>query len=178
MLQHAPTTKRDALRPDRAAPNWAAPVAPPENTHQLDLEIDRLPLDRTLIRAGGFKTVWARATEIPAVLREIGRLREISFRQVGEGTLARYRESQATATTPTCRRKTDGDAPLEDLFFLQQQDDGDSQTNRSDCDQQEGSFLPLKGKRNVHAVRAGDERGNHEDDRKRRQDFHHLVQVV
>jgi len=49
-------------------------------------EIDALPPDRRLVSGGGFRTVLFRADEAPAAMREIGRLREITFRAVGEGT--------------------------------------------------------------------------------------------
>ncbi len=38
----------------------------------------------------GFKIFWARGSEIPHALKEIGRLREITFRQVGEGSGQAY----------------------------------------------------------------------------------------
>ncbi len=38
----------------------------------------------------GFKVFWARGDKIPTALQEIGRLREITFRQVGEGSGQAY----------------------------------------------------------------------------------------
>ena len=49
----------------------------------------RLPPASRLCRSNEFSVFTARAAEIPNLLQEIGRLREISFRQVGEGTGAR-----------------------------------------------------------------------------------------
>ena len=58
--------------------------AAPQN--QLAGEIARLSVESKLCEAGDFTVHIATAGEIPAILREIGRLREIAFRQAGEGT--------------------------------------------------------------------------------------------
>ncbi len=47
--------------------------------------IAALPADRTLARTDGLAAIVAAADEIPTVVREIGRLREITFRAAGEG---------------------------------------------------------------------------------------------
>jgi len=39
-----------------------------------------------LLEQEDFEVFWARASQIPYVLREVGRLREITFREAGEGT--------------------------------------------------------------------------------------------
>ena len=52
----------------------------------LQAEIDALPPDQRLVDRGRFHVYWARASEIPRALQEIGRLRELTFRAVGEGT--------------------------------------------------------------------------------------------
>jgi putative hemolysin len=49
-------------------------------------EIARLSNDQTLLETEDFLVLLAKASKIPNVLHEIGRLREITFRQVGEGT--------------------------------------------------------------------------------------------
>lgn len=49
-------------------------------------EVAKLAPERTLLRTGDFAVLLAKANEIPNVLNEIGRLREITFRQIGEGT--------------------------------------------------------------------------------------------
>ncbi len=60
----------------------AAPQAP-EVCRQ---EIERLPAEQRLAQSGA-QSVWqATAEQIPVVLREIGRLRELSFRAANEGT--------------------------------------------------------------------------------------------
>jgi len=52
----------------------------------LQTEIDALPPSQRLVDRGGFRVYLARAAEIPWVLQELGRLRELTFRAVGEGT--------------------------------------------------------------------------------------------
>lgn len=49
-------------------------------------EVDRLPADQLLLRNGDYAVFHAKAHQIPNLLYEIGRLRELTFRQVGEGT--------------------------------------------------------------------------------------------
>jgi putative hemolysin len=55
-------------------------------TELLASEVARLAPDRTLVQNEDFSVLLAKANEIPNVLHEIGRLREVTFRQVGEGT--------------------------------------------------------------------------------------------
>ena len=62
------------------------PVAPVGNVEEQAGEIDALPSDQTLVIAGEMSVHFATATQIPTLLREIARLREITFRGVGEGT--------------------------------------------------------------------------------------------
>jgi putative hemolysin len=52
----------------------------------LQAEIDALPSSQRLLESGGLCVYCARAAQIPRVLQEIGRLRELTFRAVGEGT--------------------------------------------------------------------------------------------
>jgi hypothetical protein len=49
-------------------------------------EIAALDADQELARHGAFSVYVARAVQIPLLLKEIGRLREITFREAGEGT--------------------------------------------------------------------------------------------
>ncbi len=53
---------------------------------QLASEIAALPSDSLLIDKGEMQVYCAAARQMPEVLAEIGRLREIAFRQVGEGS--------------------------------------------------------------------------------------------
>jgi putative hemolysin len=52
----------------------------------LKAEIDALPSSQRLVDSGRFHVYCARAGQIPWALQEIGRLRELTFRAVGEGT--------------------------------------------------------------------------------------------
>ena len=52
----------------------------------LQAEIDALPPDQRLVDRGRFHVYYAHADQIPSGLQEIGRLRELTFRAVGEGT--------------------------------------------------------------------------------------------
>jgi putative hemolysin len=49
-------------------------------------EISDLPDERCLARIGSQSVYYARSQEIPNILKEIGRLREITFRETGKGT--------------------------------------------------------------------------------------------
>jgi putative hemolysin len=62
------------------------PVGLPENSGVLENEILELEPNDILIEQGNFRVVHANAWEIPKTLCEIGRLRELAFRAVGEGT--------------------------------------------------------------------------------------------
>ncbi|MGP0071640.1 MAG: lysophospholipid acyltransferase family protein [Bryobacteraceae bacterium] len=49
-------------------------------------EVAKLAPERTLVETEDFSVLLAKAGEIPNILHEIGRLREVTFRQAGEGT--------------------------------------------------------------------------------------------
>jgi putative hemolysin len=61
-------------------------VAPAQDAGALQREIGALPPDRVLAQSGHFSVRLAAADEIPRVLLEIGRLREVTFRAASEGT--------------------------------------------------------------------------------------------
>ncbi|HLH41872.1 MAG TPA: GNAT family N-acyltransferase [Bryobacteraceae bacterium] len=61
-------------------------IGPPQDASAIAGEIEGLPRDRTLARHGEYLVCVAAAGQIPRALKEIGRLREIAFRQAGEGT--------------------------------------------------------------------------------------------
>ena len=88
-LKHA-ALRRDRERQYRDRQEGQAanqvPVIGPAEPGDLERELAALPEDRAVARAGSLQAIWFRAAEAPTVLREIGRLREIAFRQVGEGT--------------------------------------------------------------------------------------------
>lgn len=49
-------------------------------------EVEALPKDRLLAESGALRVFWMRRREAPLLMREIGRLRELTFREVGEGS--------------------------------------------------------------------------------------------
>lgn len=61
-------------------------IAAPQPAELLRAEIDKLSEAHCLVKHNEYRVFHARALEIPRVLKEIGRLREITFRAVGEGT--------------------------------------------------------------------------------------------
>lgn len=61
-------------------------IVPKTSTDRLQRDIQLLPRDRVLLEHGCMQALYGRAAELPDVVREIGRLREISFRKAGEGT--------------------------------------------------------------------------------------------
>ncbi|HEU0121923.1 MAG TPA: GNAT family N-acyltransferase [Bryobacteraceae bacterium] len=80
----------ESLRPRRRGPAFRMQaqrrLIDASGTAALRAEIAELPEERRLA-AGGQLEVWhLQAEEAPAVMREIGRLREFTFRAVGEGT--------------------------------------------------------------------------------------------
>jgi putative hemolysin len=62
------------------------PLIPAVDPAPMEIEVQRLTPDRKLAEHGDLAVMYASAAEIPTVLREIGRLRELTFRLVGEGT--------------------------------------------------------------------------------------------
>ncbi len=62
------------------------PVAPAQDAETLGAEIAALAPGALLVRGGGYAVYVAGARDIPATLAELGRLREKTFRAVGEGT--------------------------------------------------------------------------------------------
>lgn len=63
------------------------PIIQPIPTAEMAAEVAQLPIQQQLVGGAGDLDVWyAKAAQIPSLIKEIGRLRELSFRQVGEGT--------------------------------------------------------------------------------------------
>ena len=62
------------------------PVAPAIGPQFLAQELANLPEDRCLTEAGDLAVYLGTARENPQLLKEIGRLRELTFRRAGEGT--------------------------------------------------------------------------------------------
>jgi putative hemolysin len=80
---------REAPKPIPIAQSHIAPAEPPVASVLKELltgEVAKLAPEQTLVETDEFSVLLAKASEIPNVLQEIGRLREVTFRQVGEGT--------------------------------------------------------------------------------------------
>jgi putative hemolysin len=77
---------RDSERAEESTGASSAPVAASTPARLLAAEIDCLPEGQTLASVGEMSVVFAHAAQIPWTLRELGRQREIAFREVGEGT--------------------------------------------------------------------------------------------
>ena len=66
--------------------DYRSPIVQQCDNRLLRLEFDALASARKLVRCGGLQVAYARAGEIPWIMREIARLREMTFRAAGEGT--------------------------------------------------------------------------------------------
>lgn len=62
------------------------PIPAAQPAELMQAEIDSLPEGQKLVCGRDFDVFYARASQIPVVLHEIGRAREMTFRDVGEGT--------------------------------------------------------------------------------------------
>lgn len=74
-----PAAPRTTARAQRA-------LAAPRPREQRLAEIDALRPEQILVQSAPFLVFEARAGEIPAIMHEVARLRESTFRRVGEGT--------------------------------------------------------------------------------------------
>lgn len=81
----AETSWPEALRTKLAA-KIQEPVAAPGSPELLAEEVAQLPADRRLAENGDLAVYFANSYEIPNLLLEVGRLREVTFRRAGEGT--------------------------------------------------------------------------------------------
>jgi putative hemolysin len=61
-------------------------IAPPISTEKLVQDVAQLEANDMLFDMSKFKVYYVSAAKIPNIIQEIGRLREITFREVGEGT--------------------------------------------------------------------------------------------
>lgn len=77
----------------KVQPSLKIPKPPPQEiitpvaSNAIDEEIEVLrQKERRLLQSKNYEVYLAPADEMPSILREIGRLREITFREIGEGT--------------------------------------------------------------------------------------------
>ena len=81
-----PSDRLEKPRPARAARRIPAAIIAPLPSKVLAEEVALLPREQRLLESGAFRVYYARREQIPTLIQEIGRLREITFRQAGEGT--------------------------------------------------------------------------------------------
>jgi putative hemolysin len=62
------------------------PIAPAIDPDRLSCEVETLPPEMLLVSSGRMRVYCAPTSRIPWTLQELGRLRELTFRAVGEGT--------------------------------------------------------------------------------------------
>jgi putative hemolysin len=67
-------------------PACPRPVASSGDRDRLHQEVKGLPPEQQLVKKGEYTVYYGQARQIPQVLQEIGRLRELTFRQAHEGT--------------------------------------------------------------------------------------------
>ena len=84
--RHSPVRPRFIPRAPVEVAADPQPITDPVPVALLAAEVSRLPSEAMLCEQGEHQVFIARAPQIPAVLREIGRLREKTFREVSEGT--------------------------------------------------------------------------------------------
>ena len=82
LSSHSPVRRWELPKP-ATVPKPIIPAIPPE---ALEKEIGHLSTEATLLKAGDMRVLLASAQAIPFTLREIGQLREVTFRETGEGT--------------------------------------------------------------------------------------------
>lgn len=77
----------DNLQSSLKVPKPPKSIVTPVNTEDMAKEVGTLnELDYRLLKSKNYEVYLSPAKQIPNILREIGRLREITFREVGEGT--------------------------------------------------------------------------------------------
>jgi len=83
-----PALRKRLLRflPARRPGPVPAPIAAGGPLEDLRREVAGLPPEQLLDECGGMQVIFAEAAQIPKLLHEIGREREITFRRAGEGT--------------------------------------------------------------------------------------------
>ncbi len=75
-----------ATGPAQGSDRVAAPIVEAGDRGLIAADVEALPADQLLVTAPNRHVYIARAKQIPHLLQEIGRLREVTFRQAGEGT--------------------------------------------------------------------------------------------
>ena len=85
-VQVEPNDRSRSASSKSTARSSTAPLAAAADPAQVAAELAALPEGRRLHTSGPFEVHCAYASEVPTVMHELGRLREETFRAVGEGT--------------------------------------------------------------------------------------------
>jgi putative hemolysin len=83
MLRNSSVPKQAHATP--ALADAVEPIAP-VNSEVMECEVAAIPAHQLLVENGAMQVYYAGAKQIPDILQDIGRLREVTFREVGEGT--------------------------------------------------------------------------------------------
>jgi putative hemolysin len=75
-----------AARRRKLAARTMEPIIDPVSPELIRADVAALPAEQTIMQEGDMSVFHADARQIPSLLREIGRLREITFRATGEGS--------------------------------------------------------------------------------------------
>jgi putative hemolysin len=86
ILQSREVAEKTVFLPDRRKASTGPEVASAQPVEEMEQELADLPADSLLVEQEPYAVHVARAKDIPHILLELGRLREITFRKVGEGT--------------------------------------------------------------------------------------------
>ena len=86
LLENRNGFRANTRLPIRAKKTAPVDIAAPVSAAAMAVEIAALPAANLLLCSGDFQVFIGGSLEIPDVLAEIGRLREVTFRAVGEGT--------------------------------------------------------------------------------------------
>jgi putative hemolysin len=78
--------RRGIIRRTTAPNNSGQPIALPQPPNLLIDEVRNIPAEQVLVETDRYTVFQAGAESIPNLLQEMGRLREITFRDAGEGT--------------------------------------------------------------------------------------------
>lgn len=81
-----PDRRRRVVLPIRFTRPEKAAVAAPRDPPAIAADVVALPPEQKLLASGKFSVWYARAAQAPNLMHEIGRLREATFREAGEGT--------------------------------------------------------------------------------------------
>ena len=88
MLKHRTymLSKNSADNTSEISNQKQSPIIKPVSNNILSAEISLLPANQKMVENGDMQVFYATVSQIPNIMREIGRLREISFRSIGEGS--------------------------------------------------------------------------------------------